>query len=329
MESKRNSVVLFYVHGGGLENCFLESVVGALAYDAGHERRICDVRSVEGLYVADNRDRAGRTFMRYRLCDQCRAVIHNGQELDGGKRLHCNECNRDVTDPLYPEWLWSMDTDISLQSYDVLDQLIACADPVERPIMSALYFGYMNNNNIVPVWYGRDPLDGRIVNLTKFGSGVQQVGVVGMGCCVIHRSVFEKFGTRYAKSGWLYFGHDRAPWQPEADVWNDITAFGEDNCFCHRCNELGIPIHGNGSIVVQHRKKRYEDLQTFLSTFAQGKVDTDEKGTSVRLRRTADEKNMAGTVQGVVEPRDGGQVSGLQAEHNGGPQRASIYVGGR
>jgi hypothetical protein len=226
--------------------------------------------------------------------------------------LRCERCDRAVPDPVTPEWMWFIDTDISFQSFDVLDQLLAVADPMEKPVMSALYFGYMQNNNLVPVWYGRAP-DGRIVNLTKFGSGVQQLGVVGMGCCIIHRSVFEKFGDKYADTGWLYFGHDTAPWMPKADVWNDITPFGEDNCFCHRCNEQGISIWGFGGIVVEHRKKRYESLGTFIATFAESKVEGDEKTVIARLRRKSGETDVLGPGQRVGRPDDAGLESRREA----------------
>lgn len=312
-EFKRHNCVVFYAHGGSVDNCFTESLVGLLSYDGAHANLIADVRAVEGLYVADNRDLGTRRFMRYRLCPDCRDVLSTGDQADRLKLLHCNTCGRDVNDPVSPQWILWLDTDMSFQSWDVLDQLLLSADPVERPIMSALYFGYMGNGNkIVPVWYGRD-FDGRIVNLTKFGSGVQQLGVVGMGCCLIHRSVFEKFGDKYAHTGWLYFGHDRAPWTPTPNIWNDVLPFGEDNCFCHRCNELGIPIHGNGSIVVEHRKKRYESLQTFLASFKQSTVGEHEGTTSLRLRREPAEAVDGQRGDGVVAPDDTGSVHRLQA----------------
>ena len=284
MDLQRNSVVLAYPTGGSVENCFLESLIGTLSYDASHANLLADVRSVEGLYIADNRDLAARRFMRYKLCVKCRGVLDNGNRDEPAKPLKCETCCEDYPLTTTPEWFWFVDTDISFQSYDVLYQLLAHADPVERPIVSALYFGYMNNGaSLVPVWYDREN-DGRITNLNKFGSGVQRLGVVGMGCCLIHRSVFEKFGDTYAETGWLYFGHDRAPWVPKASVDNDMMPFGEDNCFCYRADRLGIPIHGVGSVAVEHRKKRYESIHTFMASFAQQKVDG---GTMKLVRQPA------------------------------------------
>ena len=276
MGDRKHSVLLAYVHGGVVENGFMESIVGALAYDAGHGNLIADVRGVEGLYIADNRDLAARAFMRYKLCGDCRAVLDN-------KKPECPQCQKVPSTTTTPEWLWFLDTDIVFDP-DTLERLLSSAHPVERPIMSALYFGYMNNGaSLVPVWYDREN-DGRITNLNKFGSGVQRLGVVGMGCCLIHRSVFEKFGDTYAETGWLYFGHDRAPWVPKASVDNDMMPFGEDNCFCYRADRLGIPIHGVGSVAVEHRKKRYESIHTFMASFAQQKVDG---GTMKLVRQPA------------------------------------------
>jgi hypothetical protein len=317
LDVKRNSVVLCYITGGSVENCFLESLVGALGFDAGQGNLIADVRCVEGLYVADNRDLAARRFMRYRLCASCRSVLDNGNrgKEDTSSRGYCQKC--DVKDPALttPDWMWFVDTDISFQSYDVLYQLLAHADPVERPIISALYFGYMgvgDGSKVVPIWFDLTP-DGRIDNLKGFNSGLNRLGVAGMGCCIIHRSVFEKFGDRYAKTGWLYFGHDVPPWVPQSSIDNDMTPFGEDNCFCHRCIELGIPVYGVGNIVVEHRKKRYESMSTFLKSFARTEEATNEKGTVVRMRRESKEETVHSATHGMDGLGNAGSQPGSQA----------------
>ncbi len=293
MEVRKHSVAVFYIHGGIVENAFMESVVGALVYDGMHDNVILDCRGVEGLYIADNRDLAARTFMRM----------------------------KDPLTGVAPEWMLFIDTDICFGT-DTLYRLLASADPVERPIMSALYFGYVKDNKLGPVWYAREA-DGRINHLTKFTSGPQRLGVVGMGFCLIHRSVFEKFGDTYSNTGWLYFGHDFAPWVPKASVTNDFTPFGEDNCFCYRADQLGIPVYGNGDVVVQHRKKRYEDLDTFLSTFAHNEVETDENGATLRLRRSPRQADVISPSHRVDQPSDAGSESGREAGYNLGSGEAS------
>lgn len=328
MALERNSVVLAYITGGSNENCFTESLVGTLGYDAGHGNLICDVRCVEGVYLADNRDLAARRFMRYRLCAQCRSVLWNGNTNDHDGLKRCETCKLDNPSTTAPEWFWFVDTDISFQSYDVLYQLLSYADPVERPIVSALYFGYMgvdNGTRIVPIWFGLSP-DNRIEHIRSFSSGLNKLGVAGMGCCLIHRSVFEKFGTRYAHTGWLYFGHDVAPWVPLPAVDNDMTPFGEDNCFCFRCTELGIPIYGVGSIVVEHRKKRYESLRTFLRSFDHTEEKTSAEGTSIRLRRVPPEKTVGETIHGMEQPGNGGHQSASLANGSVGPEQAPVLL---
>lgn len=306
----RNSVVLVYPTGGSNENCFTESLVGALSYDSGNGNLIADVRCVEGLYIADNRDLAARRFMRYRLCAKCRTVLDNGnrgKDDPPNPRAHCHVCKVDNPELATPEWMWFVDTDIAFQSYDVLQQLLSYADPVERPIISAIYFGYMgvgDGSDVVPIWFGLSP-DGRIEKLKGFNSGLNKLGVAGMGCCIIHRSVFEKFGNKYAHTGWLYFGHDTAPWVPVADIENDMTPFGEDNCFCHRCKELGIPIYGVGNIVVEHRKKRFENMTTFLNSFAKAEeLAKNAEGTALRLRRKPGEADVRPALHAVGKSGD-------------------------
>ena len=314
MDVLRNSVVLAYPTGGSNENCFTESLVGTLSYDAGHGNLIADVRCVEGLYIADNRDLAARRFMRYKLCATCRSVLWNGNTDEKIHSGRCETCKVDNPPTTTPDWFWFVDTDISFQSYDVLYQLLAYADPVERPIVSALYFGYMgtgDGSRIVPIWFGLTP-DNRIEHLKSFKSGLNKLGVAGMGCCIIHRSVFEKFGEKYAHTGWLYFGHDVAPWVPAATIENDITPFGEDNCFCYRCTQLGIPIYGVGNIVVEHRKKRYESMKTFLRSFDHTEEKTDAQGVTLRVRRQLGQENVA--------PADGATLARPDdAGHEPGP----------
>jgi hypothetical protein len=297
----KRSVVLLYPTGGTNEDVFTVSLVGAISYDAAHNGYLADAVGINGLYVDSNRDLGARRFMRYRLCDSCRNVISQGNIVTPDM-LRCNFCDKDVPEPLTPEWLWWVDTDIHFPEYGILDKLLECADPVERPVMSALYFGYMNSKTLVPVWYGRNEKDGQIEPLNHFKSGLNRLGVCGMGCCIIHRSVFEKFGDRWAKTGFLYFGRDRAPWTIPAHWNNDMTPFVEDNCFCWRCNELGIPIYGNSNIIVNHMKKRFENFRTFLQSFEQKEEVNGEAGTITRMRRQQAQAIMgerAGEVGGI------------------------------
>ena len=323
-EALRHSVVLLYPTGGTNEDCFTTSLVSIISYDGQNHGYLCDAMGINGLYVDSNRDLGCRRFMRYRLCSVCRNVINQGNILPDRSALHCNFCDIDVPEPLVPDWLWWLDTDIGFQDYRVLDQLLASADPVERPVVSALYFGRMNGPEITPVWYGRNEKDGSFDTLTSFHSGLNHVGVVGMGCCLIHRSVFEKFGDKYAKTGWLYFGRDTSPWHPTPGWNNDIMPFGEDNCFAYRCRELGIPIYGNADIQVNHLKKQYLNFNTFMESFAHKK--TDEKGTATWMRRKPRQKIMGSRARTLGGLDDSGYQPGDEAGHNSGLGEAAVHM---
>ena len=318
------SVVMFYSTGGVNEDCFTTSIVSVISYDGAHKGYLADAMGINGLYVDANRDLGCRRFMRYRLCSTCRNVINQGNILTD-KVLRCNFCEIDVPEPLTPDWLWWLDTDMGFK-FNVLDCLLESADPVERPIISALYFGRMNGDNLGPVWYGRDEKDGRIENLSSFSSGLNRIGVCGMGCCLIHRSVFEKFGDKYAHTGFLYFGRDTAPWQPRSGMNNDITPFGEDNCFCYRCNQLGIPIYGNADIRINHLKKRYENWDTFMESFAH--KETDEAGVTHRMRRQSREKIVEPRLREMGESGNARYESGSETGHSVGPGETTVHMGG-
>lgn len=325
--AKARSVVLMYPTGGANEDCFTNSLVGAISYDGAHNGYLADAMGILGLYVDSNRELGSRRFMRYRLCPDCRNVINRGEILTG-KMLVCHFCHKDVPNPAFPDWLWWVDTDISFPYYGILDTMLESADPVECPVLSALYFGYMNNKALTPVWYGRDLKDGRIEPLTSFKSGLNRLGVCGMGCCLIHRSVFEKFGLTYQKTGWLYFGRDRAPWTPLPTDNNDMTNFGEDNCFCWRCNEQGIPIYGNADIIVNHSKKRFENLQTFIDSFARGEVIQDEAGVAYRFRREPPKTISANGVPRLDQPDYPRHEPGAEARRSMGSERIAAAFRG-
>jgi len=338
--SRPKNVVLLYVTGGSNEDCFTNGLIGEISYDAAHNSHLADVCGIIGLYVEDNRDIGARRFMRYRQCPDCRNIINRGEMLTQ-KVLRCNFCQKPVPEPITPEWLWFVDTDISFVEYGILDKMLESAAPVERPILSALYFGYMDGKTLGPVWYGRET-DGRIAHLTNFKSGLNKLGVCGMGCCLIHRSVFEKFGTKYSKTGYLYFGRDRAPWMPLADVNNDICGFGEDNCFCHRAGTLDIPIYGNADIQVRHMKKRLESFDTFLDSFKQKEVTADGKRVITRAKRQdrgisratdrmweqPSEEGYSWRFLGMEEPNDAGPSGATSPGRDLGPGDPSTSIPG-
>lgn len=151
------------------------------------------------------------------------------------------------------EILLFVDTDIGFttdQVYTLIDSL----DPDTALIVSGLYFGYVGTTrNLLPVWF--QDYDGKTGTVPEINPGMQQIVACGMGFCAIHRNAMEQIGEAYPQS-WF----DRITEMRNGQKHN----LGEDMAFCWRAKEVGIPIFGNGDVVVDHMKWRPENFETFL-----------------------------------------------------------------
>lgn len=237
-------VFVGYCSGGKIDECFMDSMTRAEKYDD-LNRKILAIRNHEGgLYITMNRNRMGEKFLQ-------------------------SDC----------EWFWSLDTDMQFNP-DAIYKLIDCADPVERPVVSALYFGYIGTTaslmQPVPIWFDEHP-DGMPHVVTDITQGqLRPLKNIGFGCCIIHRSVFEKMDEHYGvveHEGELYhndftwFGHDPI-WHTEVveyrgHKFRKLVHAGEDVTFCQRARKLGFTIWGNPDVETNHLKARFENAATF------------------------------------------------------------------
>lgn len=156
------------------------------------------------------------------------------------------------------EWLWFVDADMGFPK-SALHQLIATADPVERPVMGALCFahrteGYDEETNAdlfgmiptVSVW-DRDEADQIIgfKNVVDYPrDAVCKVDASGAACVLIHRSVLKRVQVEYGENWWTPITH---PIRPN-------ERFGEDTSFFLRLTELGVPVHVNTGVRTSHDK---------------------------------------------------------------------------
>lgn len=177
--------------------------------------------------------------------------------IDGIKHVHSgpniararNALVREFLATTNAEWLLTIDTDMVFRP-DLLDRLVAAADPVARPVMGA--FCHMQET------LGGDPQP----TLYEVAEGVNglgfarytewpddapmRVGATGTGCVLIHRGVFETLDAD-ART------HDDVwPWFREASLQG--RPIGEDLVFMMRCGVVGIPIHVHTGIKVGHVK---------------------------------------------------------------------------
>lgn len=163
------------------------------------------------------------------------------------------------------EWCWMLDTDHIYDEF-TLYRLLEIADAVERPIVSALYFGFLNGQ-VSPMWFNRLE-SGEYSSVTDIGPDQpQKIDCAGMGCVLIHRSVFEKMEEANFDTVWNWFGHDLT----EAHGWPE--RMGEDMTFFDRCFQLGIPVYGDARIAIGHMKTFNLDFEQVKKLVPQRKPD--------------------------------------------------------
>lgn len=229
------SVGVGYAHGGMVHEPFLRSMLNAWVFDHDRMRLIQGYFTSGGLYVAVNRNKVCEEFLKQ----------------DG-------------------EWLWMLDTDIVFPE-DTLYRLLKLATDNDCQILSALYFGRLlsERNATQPIWLMESDT-GVYQTLAEFSAGhLYRVDCVGMGCCLIHRSVLERMKEVFNKDEWIWFGHDTVTKKD-----GSVTHLGEDVTFCRRIRSLGIDIYGSSDVIVGHIKSRTENLETFAEMTGQLKALT-------------------------------------------------------
>ena len=143
------------------------------------------------------------------------------------------------------EWLWCVDSDIQFGTHVVAD-LLQAADPVTRPVVSALYWIIAGGEQKPAAFTAGPDADGELhfAHLSTWDAGeVIEVDGVGAGCLLIHRSALET--VRAGDDG-------RAWWFREVSV--GARELGEDFSFCTRLARHQIPVHLHTGAEVGHVK---------------------------------------------------------------------------
>lgn len=233
MVDKRKLIVAF-CDGGSVHGDFAMSLLAFQGYDHKHRNINAGWIRHPGLYIDDNRNSVTRKFLEL-------SKEHNA------------------------DWMLMLDADMSFADQpDLPYRLLDAADPIERPILSALYFGYIKSNlanDFNAIWMkkhndGYRTLMDYDLNLKE---EITELDAVGMGCCLIHRSVFEKLAEAPDFRRLEWFGREII------DHENGIIGrYGEDVAFCWRAQNAGFKIYGHGGIVLDHVKSRKENAKTFL-----------------------------------------------------------------
>ena len=248
---KTPTVELNYIHPGDVSAAFMSSVIRARDYEL--------VRTGQLLGIRERRARSGSIA---KARNELTTVFLQGSA----------------------EYLWMVDADMGF-SRTALQQMLAIADPIERPIIGGLCFaqearGFDDETNAevfgqiptISVWR-RDDED-RIIAFATVGdyprNAISRVDTTGAAFLLIHRGVLERMKETYGRQWWTQLPHPERP-----------DPFGEDTSFFIRCSELGIPLHIDSRVKTSHDKsgvfltEQTYDLQQLAANATEAQEGTD------------------------------------------------------
>jgi hypothetical protein len=175
------------------------------------------------------------------------------------------------------EWLWFVDSDMGWDA-DALENLIAAADPVHRPIVGGLCFGFGPITDRLdfaqavikrpfPTIFDLKKTEDDIGFRARWGyvpGELQQCSATGAAMLLIHRGVFEQMFAKWPGQG----AFDRMKHPEAKKLW------GEDTSFCMRAGMLGIPVHVHAGVKTSHLKTIYATEMVYMGELvAQPAVD--------------------------------------------------------
>jgi hypothetical protein len=228
-------VQLAYLHSDRVSHSFHVSMMRIIAHDAGTSGRMVNT--------------AGPIMV---------------QTAAGELSFNRNLATAKFLDETPHEWLWFVDTDMGFKP-DVVDQLLAAADPDERPVVGALCFSMrpiatdgFGGCRVAPVptlfMPALDATTGVRGFKTRFRypeRSIVQVGATGTGCLLIHRSVLEKMRADLG------------------DEWFTYTRFegggpiSEDFSFMVRLLAMGVPVFVHTGVPTTHHKPVWIGAQDY------------------------------------------------------------------
>lgn len=217
------SVCVGFLHPGEWADCFGQSLVTMYLHDAYHSHRLVP----GGRQFRENAQSGGIVAGRNRVAQ---------------KFLDDTDC----------EWLFMVDSDMGFGPSTV-DDLIAAADPVERPVVGGLCFAlradgpgehYGRKYIVVPTLYefGEDNEGIGFRSILDYPRD-QMVRVAGTGaaCVIMHRSALVKLREKLGDH-WY-----------DPVTYKGIT-FSEDLSFCIQLAAAGSPLWVNTAVRTEHYK---------------------------------------------------------------------------
>jgi hypothetical protein len=235
-QNMSDAVTVAYIHSHNVTSSWQYSMTQLWAWDLANQRRI-----MRGGYIAMTAETDGLPKAR-------NAVVREFLE------------NRDAA------WLYWTDTDMGF-SPDIVDRLMADADPEERPIVGALAFTQRQEQSdgmggwrtlATPTifdWGEDGDQEGFIVRWDYGFEALQECGGTGSACILIHRSVFEKIAEEFGYDKW----YDRW-WNPKME-----RLVSEDLTFCLRAKTVGCRVFVDSSVKTTHQKYMWLQEQDYMN----------------------------------------------------------------
>jgi glycosyltransferase involved in cell wall biosynthesis len=230
------AVTVAYIHPNEVSFSWQESLMQLIGYDMGSECRV-----IAGGW----------------LSTKC----YGADGIPGARNVVIRQfLERDA------EWLLWIDTDMGFAP-DSLEQLMAVADPVERPIVGGLCFAQKHTDPdgmggwrtaLAPTIYDWTsiPETGETGFLSRATYPVNKVvrcAGTGSAFILVHRSVFEAIAE---KQGPVWY--DRVP-----NATAGGRLMGEDLSFCLRAGSLGFPVYVHTGVRTTHHKPVWLGEQDF------------------------------------------------------------------
>jgi hypothetical protein len=126
------------------------------------------------------------------------------------------------------DWLLFVDSDTYVPK-DAVMRLFRTAD-MGYKMVSGMYFAKKPGFPKLPCAWIKNPKDSQYWTIDpKQNPGLIEVDAVGMGCCLIHKSIFQRL-----KPPWFLWSHDR--YHPDKHELMQ-PPFSEDFYFCRRVRE--------------------------------------------------------------------------------------------
>ena len=232
----KSKVAFGYLHPGQIENCFHESVIELMFYDASLHGRLLHSHGKMG-------KRAGA------------AAIADGRNL----------LTKIMLDESEADWLLMIDSDMGFAP-DTVERLIDSAHAIDRPIVGALCFAYRNDGKAsffgtrfraCPTLYDWVDQGDDVGFLSRFDyepDALQPVAATGAACIIVHRLALEAIRERYGDTWFEQVTHPNG------------RRFSEDMSFCFRAASLDIPMFVDTRIKTTHCKGAiYYDEEYFLA----------------------------------------------------------------